>query len=587
MAAFGLENMSNKGESRNPKDPSENGYHSIKIGGIYLDIYCGWLAVILSGAFIIYVAAITPQSFGFYHDDSIYVATAKSLATGQGYRIISLPGEPVQTKSPPLQPFLLSMIWRFYPDFPDNIAVMMLLSAVVSILALCLVWFYFTKHEYGSKWQVIIIITMTSLNWRTVILSSGIYVEMFYLAISIAGLYMTEEYLRKRKSIVFSLLLGLIIGLSFLTRTAGITVLVAVIIYSLLQRRFRIMLVPLSVALLLVLAWIGWGYFNRPSSVGVNSSYAESYFQTLAGITNETQSYTNQGKATVLLTIIGRNVLTFLVTVPLICLGLPFGWPQNYSGALYFVILAIIFATLLIVILNFIRQISLRLRLAHIYILLFIALHLVWPYSGYDRFMMPLLPFLILFLVLEMSVLARFLRREKDIGSGYLGLFAIPVMLLVITLTFCFTAFNYGSGVYRSLNTLKNKNINRAAEDSEAIQWIIENTNSDDVLVCYRDPMYFLYTGRKATRSSPLKDGGKTVGNQVDIESRASVIFRIIEENKAKYLILTSSDLELEAQADPYQKAYKEVLEKNPKIFDPVFRSTDSGCVIYRIHADS
>ncbi len=45
---------------------------------------------------------------GFYHDDSIYWVSARSLATGDGYRIESLPGEPYQTKYPPLYPALLA-----------------------------------------------------------------------------------------------------------------------------------------------------------------------------------------------------------------------------------------------------------------------------------------------------------------------------------------------------------------------------------------------------------------------------------------------------------------------------------------------
>ena len=48
-------------------------------------------------------------SFGDLHDDSLYYVSAKSLADGGGYRIESLPGEPAQTKYPPLYPLLLSL----------------------------------------------------------------------------------------------------------------------------------------------------------------------------------------------------------------------------------------------------------------------------------------------------------------------------------------------------------------------------------------------------------------------------------------------------------------------------------------------
>ena len=49
---------------------------------------------------------------GVYHDDEIYVRTAKALAQGQGYRLINYPGSPKQTKSPILFPALLIVVWK-------------------------------------------------------------------------------------------------------------------------------------------------------------------------------------------------------------------------------------------------------------------------------------------------------------------------------------------------------------------------------------------------------------------------------------------------------------------------------------------
>ena len=55
---------------------------------------------------------------GELHDDGIYLISAKSLTDGQGYRILSLPDEPAQTKYPPLYPLYLSTLWRWGPGFP-------------------------------------------------------------------------------------------------------------------------------------------------------------------------------------------------------------------------------------------------------------------------------------------------------------------------------------------------------------------------------------------------------------------------------------------------------------------------------------
>src|SRR5258708_12890219 len=59
--------------------------------------------------------------FGHLHDDSIYFVCAKSLAGGSGYRILSLPDQPFQTKYPPLWPALLAFIWKVNPQFPENL----------------------------------------------------------------------------------------------------------------------------------------------------------------------------------------------------------------------------------------------------------------------------------------------------------------------------------------------------------------------------------------------------------------------------------------------------------------------------------
>ncbi|MCC7174078.1 MAG: hypothetical protein IT159_02695 [Bryobacterales bacterium] len=59
-------------------------------------------------------------------DDQLYLAAARSLAEGQGYRQWNLSGEPYQTKYPVLYPWLLSRIWTAAPAFPANLPALML-----------------------------------------------------------------------------------------------------------------------------------------------------------------------------------------------------------------------------------------------------------------------------------------------------------------------------------------------------------------------------------------------------------------------------------------------------------------------------
>jgi len=145
------------------------------------------LAVALAGSFLLCLASLNPDSFGRYHDDTIFVTTAKALASGQGYRIISMPSEPVQVKYPPFYPFLLSLIWRVHPQFPENVTAMMLLSIIATVSFLGLSWQYLVNESYASRWRALLIVILAAINWRILVLGTTVYSEMVYASLSVVG----------------------------------------------------------------------------------------------------------------------------------------------------------------------------------------------------------------------------------------------------------------------------------------------------------------------------------------------------------------------------------------------------------------
>ena len=109
------------------------------------------IIVLLLGA-----CRLAPHVSGTFHDDGIYVATAKSLAEGNGFRLIDLPGQPAQTKYPFLYPAALAVIWKSWPRFPENLVAMQWLSLVCAAAAVALANSYLTKHRFGTKRDCVI-----------------------------------------------------------------------------------------------------------------------------------------------------------------------------------------------------------------------------------------------------------------------------------------------------------------------------------------------------------------------------------------------------------------------------------------------
>ena len=531
------------------------------------------LSTVLLAALCIYLALLAPDKFGGHYDDSMYVTTAKALATRQGYRIISLPYEPAQTKYPPFYPFLLSLIWREYPRFPENLTLMMLLSVAATITFLAMTWKYLVKQGYAGSWQGLIIVALAAVNVRTLILATSILSEMVYAALSVIALYLAENYEKAQKSCVYGALLGGVIGMAFLTRSAGIALLIAVATFFTVRRQWKKGLLPVVIAGVFVVGWAGWCYVNRSLTEGVNAAYYTSYLRDFSEVINGLQAINHESKVVILIGILAKNVLGFiLVSVP-ICLGLPYEFTPYFGFAFFFIAA------------GFVRQWSSGLRLLPLYVVSYLALNLMWPYVTYGRFLTPVLPFLLFFMIAEFTVLTSLLRKEwRQTGQALFRRASAAIIALAMMVSAFVALYYSGLNTYRSLasSSLK-KTAGPSSEDAQAIEWIRANTDPSDVVICSRDPMYYLYTGRKATRSFPvnMSDAVSFQSYQPEASERSKAIFRIIAESNGRYIILTSSDFGYDF--DPQRAGLKTLLEEHPEMFIPVFKATDGSSVIYRI----
>ncbi|HYP12646.1 MAG TPA: hypothetical protein VEQ63_01875 [Bryobacteraceae bacterium] len=108
------------------------------------------LAILFPSAYVAWDHRDMPN-LAKWHDDAVYFLTGKALAEGQGYRIISLPHEPYQTKYPPLYPSFLSLVWRVNPSFPANLPLATLSSWLAVPFLLTAFWSYTKQLGFSAR----------------------------------------------------------------------------------------------------------------------------------------------------------------------------------------------------------------------------------------------------------------------------------------------------------------------------------------------------------------------------------------------------------------------------------------------------
>jgi len=194
--------------------------------------------------------------FGKFHDDGLLFVSAKSLATGQGFRILSLPEQPAQTKYPILYPLYLSMVWKLNPNFPDNLLLARLFNWILLLGCIALSWVYFRKEGY-SEGRTLILVALLGLNPYMILFGTNTFSELFFLCWLLAAFL-----LARRDGVPWMLLAGAAAGCAYLSRTAGIALLVSMPAWYLWRREFRRAVAFAAGMMPFVLGWMLWSRHN-------------------------------------------------------------------------------------------------------------------------------------------------------------------------------------------------------------------------------------------------------------------------------------------------------------------------------------
>ena len=413
--------------------------------------------------------------FGDLHDDALYYVSAKSLADGGGYRVESLPGEPAQTKYPPLYPLLLSAAWRIDQQFPHNLPI----AAWISWLAfpaimIQLLWLF---PRFGiTGWRAWLLLTLVALNPYMLVFSSTLVSELMFTALMLAAMLLTERATRAA-----AIAAGAIGGLAYLTRSAGIVLLVAAPLYLWTRHKRREAILRASAMLPFVASWTIWTHLHQMPTSDPALIYYTDYFR------YELYSLSLHD----LPLFLWRNVDGLLFGLGSLVL-------PNVVASFFVKTVAEVIAIAMIA--GVVRMV--RRGKGVLYALVAAgscAQLLVWHFPPNERFVLPLFPLALAGLMTEMEHLYSMLRtglRHRDAGQRVLAAGMLLAVASVLTGAIALQVYVGQVLLPQQQQTHRAANTERLA----AYDWIRAELPQDALLLSSEDGLVYLNTGRHAMR---------------------------------------------------------------------------------------
>ena len=248
-----------------------------RVRGVEVDTW--WpLALVVIGAvgLIAGIMIIDAAPVGVYADDAMYVILARSLATGQGLRVLNLPGAPYAIHFPPGYPLLLSVLWRLAPSFPDNVMLFKAFNAeCLAVVAVGVA--RFVRDRVGGPAFAAAVGIVTAVSVPLLFLGAILLSELTFLALLMLVLPAVERFADERRPAWHAVALGVAVGACALVRTHGVVLAPAAALVLLCRGRWRDAAVLVVAAFVTMLPWQLWsarhaGTFTGPL-LGTYGSY--------------------------------------------------------------------------------------------------------------------------------------------------------------------------------------------------------------------------------------------------------------------------------------------------------------------------
>jgi hypothetical protein len=525
----------------------------------------GWPLVVLLALGLSSLAFFSaPNIIGLFHDDGIYAVVAKSLSEGNGYRIISLPGEPYQTKYPFLYSQLLSWAWSFDPEFPDNISLLNFITIFFYFASLLLAYILYKQNTKGGKADAFVYVFVVGANASAFSMTMYPLSDSPFMAACLCCLCLSDP---RNSSLSRTKLVGLLsasVGIAFMLRQAGVALTLAGLIHFFFSGKRKEFYLYIAIVGCLILPWLFWQATHGSGALDNPLFAYYQYYETPAFL--------------------------LVASDPNAAVQIIWGNFRYLASSLDYTILRLhIIPELRIVIypLMLWGLVSIMRRQTiffNAFLLFYSGLILSWPFHP-ARYSMPLLPVLLLSLFHGVQAATAIVRSRTTVWSATIAPMIVRIPMAMI-------AFFMIGWLWSYVHIDRDKHVAlwggfRTSYGwtgfNESFSWVQQNTQTDDILATAYDPMYYLYTGRKAVR--PWIHRPETYfypyGNAMPDLGSIEEIRDTLEKLGVRFLIV--EPLEGYAEMTAVAELLENLLQSYPVQPDLVFESSDGLHRIYSL----
>lgn len=466
------------------------------------------LAVAVAIAFIAVYTLRLDNVVGLIVDDAWYVLLAKALATGQGYTIINSPTPGIRPFYAPFFPALLSLFYRFSSGFPGNLLLLKSVSIVAMFGVGLLAYFYFRRVREVPEFTALGIAAATVLYPALVFLAtSSVMSECVFTLLQLGALILLERAVAERENkgaLKFVVFGALLVSAAFLTRPAGLGLLLGSLLYLLKEKVTRTLLVFAAIVALLVGPWVLYSRIYAPTpeqraeqGANIVQPYTTQFWQKVAGqplegtITFDDLPERLWNNLSEISKYDIGGIAFYALFRPLepgerIRVG-----PEGRGLSLLLTVLALF---------GYVMTVRRRLTLAEIVLPLALGISISWGWEQF-RLLLPLVPLLLYYLLMGLKGIGdlySLLTGEKASSKQWIPATALIWLIVVSDL---YSNNQYIQRMSDPSPAYQLKWLKAFQENEALIKYVGDNLPKDVVLATQNPALVYLYTGHKTVAS--------------------------------------------------------------------------------------